>query len=107
MPMQGGLFGALKASAVKDEFLDALEQLTAQGQTVINAPNSPRYAPKVMRSVLKGRTVRELHDAMQALLMDGRIVVASVRGPDRHRIGALIRPENGVREGAGIRCVSL
>ena len=96
----GGLVGAIQASAVERDFLEALDKLAEQGKHVTDAPNSPRYAPRVMRKTLAlSHSKRALETAMNSLFRSGAIVNGAAKRPNRHTAVAIVRkPENGSNE---------
>ena len=77
--------------------VDWLDVLAEQGKHVTDAPNSPRFAPKVMRQTLQSpHSKRDLIDAMNSLFRSGAIINGGVKMPNRHTATAIVRkPENG------------
>ncbi|KKM27700.1 hypothetical protein LCGC14_1572040, partial [marine sediment metagenome] len=59
---------------------------------VTDSPNSPRYAPRMMKRELKAHHPRaDLENAMNALFNDGQIVIGPVKMPNRHTVNGIVR----------------
>jgi hypothetical protein len=65
-----------KRRNVREAFLGALERLDAMGINVSHSANSTKYAPKQMRALglVNGHSDRELKEAMNELLGEGRLL---------------------------------
>jgi RecA-family ATPase len=65
-----------KKTKARDAFLAALERLDAMGMNVSHSANSTKYAPKQMRALglVNGHSDRELKEAMNELLGEGRLL---------------------------------
>ncbi len=65
-----------KRRKVREAFLGALERLDAMGINVSHSANSTKYAPKQMRALglVNGHSDRELKEAMNELLGEGRLL---------------------------------
>ena len=77
----------LRQGAAKQQFLDALDQLTARGRATSDSVQATNYAPKfIVREGLAGDfSKRELEQAMRDLFAEDRIEanVALFKKPNR------------------------
>ena len=87
-----GTFGSIKKGRAETIFLEALDRLTAQGQTINARSNQPNYAPKLMakQGLTQGLKVRDLETAMGRLLNTGEIKIEDTGTKSRPRT-ALVR----------------
>ncbi|CAO3425775.1 AAA family ATPase [Azospirillum argentinense] len=92
---KGGTVERIEKRAVEAVFLECMAAVATQGRPATDAYNSPRYAPKLFASMPEGQGYRrkEFERAMAALFSAGRIKKATVPGPDRHPMVALVEVE--------------
>jgi len=90
----GRMDAKAKANRAEALFLDCLDAATAQGRTVSDSPNSPKYAPKVFATMPEAHGIgrRAFERAMPALFSSGAIVIGEAgRDSGRHAIKGIVR----------------
>ncbi len=94
-----GMVGAIERRKIEKDFLEGLDTLAAQGRYASDSPNSPHFAPKILRKDLGlNHSMRALRGAMNALFKSGDIVVGTARNKHRNPVAAIVR--NPAKEGA-------
>ena len=96
---QNGLLGQIdrnnKLTVAKDVFLKCLDITKAQGRSVTDATNTPRYAPKAFSRMPEcaGVSARNLALAMEHLFSEKIIRMGTAYNDRRQAISAIIRCE--------------
>lgn len=85
-----GLFGTLAKDKAERVFLEALDQLEAQGRPVSDSHNAVNHAPRIMRKagLAQGVSERDLAQAMERLFTSGAI---RVDREGRHQTRKVVR----------------
>lgn len=89
-----GVFASIERAKAEREFLERLDRFTSQGRYVSDAPNSPRYAPKVFAGGAGQRKIKAYKAAMEGLFDQGKIEIGEVdRYPNRSARRGIRRTE--------------
>ena len=94
-----GAVAGIERRGHEQAFLDCLAAVTAQGRTVSEVRNSPRYAPKVFATMSEAKGVKKhnLEKAMEALFSAGVIRVGEVGKSDQRKpISSILRVQDMV-----------